>query len=149
MRTAHALHHPVSVQTYPWLSSPLLRFLILHILGLVKAHFFYYSHSIVAFIKSSFSVAYPNSPCICFFLLVKSSLFMLPRHFCCIQSSRQGAGAKLSPAGCSLTGGKQLPRCHRLNLQLAAADGDLLRNGFVLYHGNFTPVNSQFSMENG
>ena len=26
MRTAHALHHPVSVQTYPWLSSPLLRY---------------------------------------------------------------------------------------------------------------------------
>ena len=88
-------------------------------------------------------------PASVFFLLVKSSLFMLPRHFCCIQSSRQGAGAKLSPAGCSLTGGKQLPRCHRLNLQLAAADGDLLRHGFVLYHGNFTPVNSQFSMENG
>ena len=28
MRTAHALHHPVSVQTYPWLSSPLLRLFI-------------------------------------------------------------------------------------------------------------------------
>ena len=26
MRTAHALHYPVSVQTYPWLSSPLLRY---------------------------------------------------------------------------------------------------------------------------
>ena len=28
MRTAHALHHPVSVQTYPWLSSPLLRYVL-------------------------------------------------------------------------------------------------------------------------
>ena len=41
MRTAHALHHPVSVQTYPWLSPPLLRLLLLIII-IVICHCQYY-----------------------------------------------------------------------------------------------------------
>lgn len=99
-------------------------FLILHFLGLVKAHLFYFCHSNAA-LKSSFSVAQTLH------ILISCCQKVLPvgvmsSHFC-FQFSRQGAGAKLGPAGCILTGG-QLPRCHRLNLSLVAADGDLLSN---------------------